>query len=392
MLINYRRHTKRCPHRNEGRKYRRCKCPIWVDGVLNGKEIRQSLRTKNWEKGQEELRRIEAQGTVRQEEKPERLLLIVACNDFQADLRRRRVTRDTIRKYNLLFRQLNDYSSNLGVRHLVELDLPLLRGFCGTWTQGAQTQLKMLERLRSFFRFCVISGWTADNPAAGIEPPRARRPPTMPFTRDEMVRILLACDRYPDCYGRTGQWNAQRLKALVLLLRYSGLRIGDAVQLSRQRIVNNRLFLYTQKTGVPVYVPLPEFVVEELNRVQSTSREYCFWSEVSDRAGVARDYTRYLAKLFRLAEVEHGHSHRFRDTFAVEQLLAGTPIERVSVLLGHSLVKITERYYAPWVRDRQEQVEADVKAAWARDPIVFAASQSLAKGTPGVQGNPDVPN
>jgi hypothetical protein len=42
-------------------------------------------------------------------------------------------------------------------------------------------------------------------------------------------------------------------------------------------------------------------------------------------------------------------SHRLRDTFAVQLLLARVPIEQVSVLLGCSSVPITERHYAPWV-------------------------------------------
>jgi integrase/recombinase XerD len=48
--------------------------------------------------------------------------------------------------------------------------------------------------------------------------------------------------------------------------------------------------------------------------------------------------------LFELAKVEGAHPHRFRDTFAVELLLSGVPIERVSVLLGHQSVRITERH------------------------------------------------
>jgi integrase len=47
-------------------------------------------------------------------------------------------------------------------------------------------------------------------------------------------------------------------------------------------------------------------------------------------------------------------------------LLAGVPIDQVSVLLGHKSVKITEKHYAPWVRARQDQLEQNVQAAWRR--------------------------
>src|ERR1700733_2867199 len=55
---------------------------------------------------------------------------------------------------------------------------------------------------------------------------------------------------------------------------------------------------------------------------------------------------------------------RFRDTVSVELLLVDVPIERVSILSGHQSVRITEKHYAPWVRARQEQLEADVRRTW----------------------------
>jgi integrase/recombinase XerD len=80
------------------------------------------------------------------------------------------------------------------------------------------------------------------------------------------------------------------------------------------------------------------------------------------------DWQRILAKVYKTAGVPDAHAHHFRDTFAVELLLSGVPLERVSALLGRSSVKITERHYAPWVRERQEQMEADVRRAWKVDP------------------------
>src|SRR2546430_9853385 len=70
-----------------------------------------------------------------------------------------------------------------------------------------------------------------------------------------------------------------------------------------------------------------------------------------------------------LAGVPGRHAHRLRDSFSMELLLAGVPIERVSILLGHQSVRITEKHYAPWVWARQEQLEADVRCTWkAHEP------------------------
>ena len=63
-----------------------------------------------------------------------------------------------------------------------------------------------------------------------------------------------------------------------------------------------------------------------------------------------------------------GHPHRFRDTFAVSLLLKGVSLESVSKLLGHTSIKVTERHYSPWVKARQDQLEADVKRTWAAPP------------------------
>jgi len=56
----------------------------------------------------------------------------------------------------------------------------------------------------------------------------------------------------------------------------------------------------------------------------------------------------------------------FRDTFAVELLLAGVPIDQVSTLLGHSSVKMTETHYLPWVKARQEQLTSSVVTPGSR--------------------------
>jgi hypothetical protein len=55
MLSLYRRHLKSCAHRDEGREYRRCRCPVWVDGTVGNQEILKSLGLRDWQKAQEKI-------------------------------------------------------------------------------------------------------------------------------------------------------------------------------------------------------------------------------------------------------------------------------------------------------------------------------------------------
>jgi integrase len=197
-----------------------------------------------------------------------------------------------------------------------------------------------------------------------------------------MRRILVATDQYREEMPSHGIANGKRIRGLVLLLRYSGMRIGDAVNFNIERLEGNRVFLYTQKTGVAVNTVLPDFVVS-LAATPKVTDKFFFWSGKGKLESIVRSWQTRLRRLFKLANIPDGHAHRFRDTFAVELLLAGVPIERVSVLLGHQSMRITEKHYAPWVRSRQEQLEADLARAWGRDPLVLSRGEVHAGYTEG---------
>ena len=47
MLTAYRRHQAPCSHRS--RRFKNCKCPIWVQGSLRGEYVRRSLDLRSWE-------------------------------------------------------------------------------------------------------------------------------------------------------------------------------------------------------------------------------------------------------------------------------------------------------------------------------------------------------
>ena len=70
------------------------------------------------------------------------------------------------------------------------------------------------------------------------------------------------------------------------------------------------------------------------------------------------------------AGVEGFRPHRLRDTFAVSLLAAGVLMQYVSQLLGHSSLRTTERYYAPWDRSRRDRLLQVVRMANRSDPVL----------------------
>jgi len=62
MLTVYTRHHPECKNASD-KTWRRCNCPKWIWGSLNGKFLRQSARTHSWEVA-EELRRQLIEGAT----------------------------------------------------------------------------------------------------------------------------------------------------------------------------------------------------------------------------------------------------------------------------------------------------------------------------------------
>src|SRR6267143_3855338 len=216
MLTIYRRHRKSCKQRAKGRKYRHCQCPIWVDGILAGVELRESLKLRDWQRAQEMIRTWEADEgrTAKQEAKT----LDAAWKEFLADIEARKLADSTIRKYKLLNRQMEEFAKQQGFRFLTEFDLPAVSQFRAGWKDGPRSSAKKLERLRAFFRFAMKRKWILDNPAADLKAPKITLCPTLPFGREEMVRILAAADQYKEEMPSHGIENGRRIRGLVLLL------------------------------------------------------------------------------------------------------------------------------------------------------------------------------
>ena len=352
----YTRHSEACPKRSDT-SWRRCRCQKWLY-CKDWPKPQRSAKTRSWAEAEDRARKLEQGNTV-----PDLNVRTVAdaVKAYLGDVAARNLSDNYQAKLTRELNELADWAKLKPVPGMRHWDLHLLEEFRGTWTEGPVTRRKRQERMRSFFLYCERHAWIDRNPAKSLSRIKVDTTPTDYFTRDEMAKILAAIDQY-DAKPET----RAKLKGVVLLMRWSGLRLGDAVRLERARLVNGELLLYTAKTGTPVFCPLPPSVVSLLEGVSNSNPKYFFWSGASTANNAGDPFWRHLEKVLKKAGLEkRAHPHMLRDTFAVEMLLAGVPLDQVAMLLGHSSTKITEKHYSPFVKARQEQLKQSVTLAWS---------------------------
>jgi integrase/recombinase XerD len=352
-MIIRRRHAPPCESKD--RSDPRCGCPIFQEYRVGTKRFRLSLKTRNWQKALADARKKEMDGF---KEKPKSPMIEDACEKYMQDARARELKPATIYKFDLLFRQLKRFASDDGLVFVSDLNLDNLRRFRATWSNRNESARVKLGGLKSFIRFCHESKWLEENYARALKAAKVADVKIVPLTADEFNNILKACDTH----GQKEDFR-KKLRALVLLMYYSGLRIRDSVTLRREAIRDGKLFLRTTKTGTDVFCPLPPVVVRALNTLPG---DHLFHAGHAKPRSVVGDYQRALRKLFKNAKVPRAFPHLFRHTFITNMLAAGVAVETVAVLAGHSSSKITTRKYSHWIKERQDSLEAEVKKSWAQ--------------------------
>lgn len=321
-----------------------------MDWYVNGARIQKPLGTKDWGVAQIRARQIEVEGLTTNIVP---ISIESGCDKFLADAKARQLRDSSIRKYRQLLNQLKQYAQTHQISLLNNLTTQHLLQFRAEWKNTNVSAKKKLELLKAFFRHCLDTKLLSSNPAATIKPPKVDRIQVFPFNESDMKRILKACDEHPT--------RPFQMRGIVLLMRHTGLRIGDACTLGRDRIQNNILMLRTHKSGTTVRLPLHRDLIKALNNIPDG--KFFFWSGKSTRRTVVNIWEDSFKSMFKRAGI-NGHSHQLRHTFAVDMLLRGVSMEDLSTLLGHESIKTTERHYAAFTLSRQQALETRVREAW----------------------------
>ena len=369
MLNLYRRHLKTCPFKSKGANYIKCKCPIWCDGELNGRRHRKSMGTRDWARAGRRLAELEQPGA--RMPKP----VAEAIKAFEESIAGHAIA--TRKKYHRVLGYFQKVIDSRAIQSVCEIrveDLDAYRAARGEI--AGLTWLKEIEILRQFFAFSMKRKWTEENPAQGVAKPKNIQPSeVVPYTREEVIRILAACD----AIGKTS-YERLRAKATILLLRYTALRIADVSLLEKDRVRDGQVNVRTMKSGQVVWLPVyPELqaALDALPMPRGAEGEsrYFFWSGNGAKESMVRAAERMLTSVFNRAEVADAHAHRFRHTLATELLEQGHTFEDVAEVLGNSAA-IVRKHYGKWSKGRQKRLTDMMNSVFGPVPQPSSLVQS----------------
>jgi len=221
---------------------------------------------------------------------------------------------------------------------------------------SAATIARRIAALRSFFRHQTLLGVRTDNPAAELDLPKRRRKLPRTLSPGEAERLIEAAR------GTTPR--ALRDQALVELLYGAGLRVGEAVALTKgDADLHDRLVRCIGKGNKERVVPIGRAAVEALRRYLSRGRPFLDVRHrpelfLNARGGALTRAGAFLI-LRRLAakaglEPERVHPHLLRHSFATHLLEGGADLRSVQEMLGHADLATTELYTHVSDRRRRE--------------------------------------
>jgi integrase len=303
----------------------------------------------SWERA-ERIKQEIADGKEPEPEKPEPVSLESALAAFMRDCEARNLSAGTLRNYRLLKSRLSEFAISCGCRLVIEFDASALRQFRESRRIGPRTAMKELERLRSLFRFFQDNEWISKNPARGMKPPRAKSVPRVPFSEDDIRKIL-------------SKAKDDRELAFVLCLRHTGLRIGDVTLLHQAHFLGDRILLRTTKTGAEVSVVIPPRLISLLASLKPVGGYFFLRGESTSMHTLTNLWREDVKEMCLAAGVTPPHPHRFRHSFAADLLIKGANVQDVADLLGNS-PQIVEKHYSQFIKARQDRLDSVVAQTW----------------------------
>lgn len=173
-----------------------------------------------------------------------------------------------------------------------------------------------------------------------------------PFHVEDLVKLLNAMT--PQRPGDLGEMSSERLRALVIVLWRSGLRISEALALEERDLDRRTLTIVVRhgKGDKRRVTAMDEWGWQQLDRwlerrkTLPLGQVFCvLYGPTAGRAMHGSDVRRQLSEAGERAGLRRrANPHSFRHTHAVELWREGVDVFRIQRQLGHARMDVTANY------------------------------------------------
>ncbi|HEU5377291.1 MAG TPA: tyrosine-type recombinase/integrase [Ktedonobacteraceae bacterium] len=271
--------------------------------------------------------------------------------------KRNKLTSDSRQWYKWLLGKFEQWCRVRDLMDLGQITPRLVQEFIAdNPDHSSNTRHHRAQVVKGFLRWCAadddmgVRQKTVDR----IEMPKVVLPEVAIYSEDEVKRLLLACEQTR---------HFLRNRAIILLLLDTGVRVAELCYDNTRPEEQTGLRLedvVIGAEGTDSYITVMGKGWK--SRTLKMGKETC--SALHAYLTYARPHTQHsyafvgrnaepltvhgvqtiLTNVGRWGKVENVYPHRFRHTFAINQLLAGTPSLVLMTLMGHTTLESTKTY------------------------------------------------
>ncbi len=266
------------------------------------------------------------------------VLMQTAVDEFMIEQRIRGNSERTLEFYKYVFVKFRRFCDCV---YVSDITLPLCKRYllylmeCGINSVTVQSYVR---GFRAFLSWLYAMGYHVNNLSNDFRLPKAHRAVINILTRSEIELLLSQFDK--------GTFHGSRNRCICLLMLDSGLRCGEVVSLSTDRLhLDERYLIVDGKCDKERIVPLSSLVVVELVEyieIKPSCKSFFCTAEGSPiTVDTVKDFFRDLK---RVEGLERIYPHLLRHTFATMYLENGGNIYNLQNILGHTSLEMVKRY------------------------------------------------
>lgn len=204
---------------------------------------------------------------------------------------------------------------------------------------------RALAALRSLFRFLNENKLLLGHEIEKIKTPKIAKPIPKAVDFIDIEKIFAAISQF-----HKEEWQTKRDVALLTLIYGCGLRISEALSVSKKNLENSESLIVTGKGKKQRMVPLLGIVKKRIDEYLAVAPfkinfDQPLFLSKTGKAYTRRDFSGLILKVRKDLNLPDTITpHSFRHSFATHLLEAGGDLRTIQELLGHENLSTTQRY------------------------------------------------